>query len=189
MKIAVFGGSFNPLHVGHIFIAKAVKSELGYEKIIFVPSNISSHKEDLSGVSSLARLEMIKEVIKEYDDFIIDSSDIERGGVSYSIDTVNHIYKNYKFDGKPGFIIGDDLLKDFPTWKSVEKLKELIDLIVVRRLSDEKLDSNLPNYYIKNMIKTISSTEIRKRVKQGKTIKDLVPESVRSKIIKNGYYR
>ena len=189
MKIAVFGGSFNPLHIGHIFIAKAVKAELGYEKVIFVPSNISAHKEDLSGVSSIARLEMITEAIKEYDDFIVDPSDIERGGVSYTIDTINHIYKNYSFSGKPGFIIGDDLLKDFSTWKTADKLKDLIDLIVVRRISDEKLDSNLPNYYIENKVISVSSTDIRKRVKQGKTIKDLVPESVRSKIIKNGYYR
>ena len=189
MKIAVFGGSFNPLHIGHIFIAKAVKEELGYEKIIFVPSNISSHKEDFSGISSFARLEMLEETLKEYNDFIVDRSDIERGGVSYSIDTINHIYKNYSFDGKPGFIIGDDLLKDFPTWKTADKLKGLIDLIVVMRIKNEKLDSNLPNYYINNTIMPVSSSDIRKRVKQGKTINDLVPESVRVKIIENGYYR
>jgi len=189
MKIAVFGGSFNPLHVGHIYISEAVRTELGYEKIIFVPSNISSHKEDFSGITSSARLEMIKDALKEYDNFIVDPSDIERGGVSYTIDTINHIYKNYSFDGKPGFIIGDDLLKDFPTWKTVDKLKELIDLVVVRRISDKNLDSNLPNYYIKNAIIALSSTEIRERVKQGKTIKHMVPESVRLKIVENGYYK
>ena len=189
MKIAVFGGSFNPLHMGHIFIAEAVKKELGYEKIIFVPSNVSCHKEDFSGISAAARLEMLQEALKEYDSFIIDTSDIERGGVSYSIDTINHIYKTYTFEGKPGFIIGDDLLKDFKTWKTADKLKELIDLIVVRRISDEKLDSFLPNYYITNTRMFISSSEIRDRVKQGKTIKELVPECVRKKIIENGYYR
>ncbi|MCL2705745.1 MAG: nicotinate (nicotinamide) nucleotide adenylyltransferase [Spirochaetaceae bacterium] len=189
MRIAVFGGSFNPLHIGHLFIGEAVRTELGYEKVIFVPSNISSHKEDFSGINASARLEMLEESLKEYNYFIVDPSDIERGGVSYSIDTINHIYKNYSFEGKPGFIVGDDLLKDFPTWKTADRLKELIDLIVVRRISDEKLDSNLPNYYIRNTIVPISSTEIRERVKQGKTIKHLVPESVRLKIIKNGYYR
>ena len=189
MKIALLGGSFNPLHMGHIFIAKTVMSELEYDKIIFVPSNISAHKEDLSGVNSSARLEMITEALNDYSYFIVDTSEIERGGVSYSIDTVNHIYKNYTFDGKPGFIIGDDLLNDFFTWKAADKLKDLIDLIVVRRISNEKLDSNLPNYYIKNTIMTISSSDIRERVKQGKEINNLVPESVRIKIIKNGYYR
>ncbi|MCL2294407.1 MAG: nicotinate (nicotinamide) nucleotide adenylyltransferase [Spirochaetes bacterium] len=189
MRIAVFGGSFNPLHVGHLFIAEEVKTELRYDKIIFVPSNISCHKEDFSKVTSSARLEMVREALEEYDYFIVDSSDIERGGVSYSIDTINHIYENYTFEEKPGFIIGDDLLKDFPTWKTADKLRELIDLIVVRRISDEKLDSNLPNYYIENTIMPVSSTEIRKRVKHGKTIKHLTPEKVRIKIIKNGYYR
>ena len=189
MKIAVLGGSFNPLHIGHLFIAETVRSELGYDKIIFVPSNISPHKEDLSGVSSLARLKMIKKVLKEYNYFILDTSDIERGGVSYSIDTIDHIYKNYSFKGKPGFIIGDDLLKDFPTWKKADKLKELIDLIVVRRISDKKPESAFPDYYIENTILPISSTEIRSRVKNGKTIRHLTPESVRLKIIKNGYYK
>ena len=189
MKIAVFGGSFNPLHIGHLFIAEAVKTELGYDKIIFVPSNISSHKEDSSGVTSFARLEMVEEALKEYNYFIVDPSDIERGGISYSIDTINHIYKNYSFDGNPGFIIGDDLLEDFQTWKTANKLKKLIDLIVVRRISGEKPDSTLPDYYIENTIVPISSTEIRNRIEQGKTIKHLVPESVRLKIIENGYYR
>ncbi len=189
MKIVIFGGSFNPLHIGHLFIAEEARTELGYDKVIFVPSNISSHKEDLSGITSSARLEMLEEALNKYDYFIVDPSDIKRGGVSYSIDTVNHIYQNYSFKGKPGFIIGDDLLNDFKTWKTADKLKQLIDLIVVKRVSEEKLDSSLPDYYIENTIIPLSSTEIRKRVKEGKTIKHLVPESVRLKIIKNGYYR
>ncbi len=189
MRLAVFGGSFNPLHIGHLFIAEEARTELGYDRVLFVPSNISSHKDDLTGLEPASRLEMLESVLKDYEYFISDSCDIDRGGVSYSIDTIEYVYSKYTFSGKPGFIIGDDLLEGFPGWKNVEKLKKLVDLVVVKRNHSLKSDSTLPDYYIDNTILPISSTEIRNRVKSGKTIKTLVPESVRLKIIQNGYYR
>ena len=189
MKIAVFGGSFNPLHYGHLFIAEEARTELGYDRVIFVPSNISSHKNDFSGLDPACRLEMLEEVLNNFDYLLLDSCDIERGGVSYSVDTIEHIYRKYSFTGKPGFIIGDDLLSGFTGWKNYQELKKMIDLIVVKRNFNKKIDSGLPDYYIDNTILPLSSTEIRNRVKSGKTIKNLVPESVRLKIIKNGYYK
>ncbi len=189
MKLIVFGGSFNPLHTGHLFIAEETRNELGYDKVLFVPSNISSHKDDFTGLSPQIRLEMLEEGLKNYDYFMIDTCDIDRGGISWSIDTIEHVYRNYSFSGKPGFIIGDDLLEGFKSWRNVEKLRSLIDLVVVKRNSIKKIDSDLPDYYIDNSILPVSSTEIRNRVKLGKTIRHLVPESVRLKILQNGYYR
>ncbi|MDX9801415.1 MAG: nicotinate (nicotinamide) nucleotide adenylyltransferase [Spirochaetia bacterium] len=189
MKLVVFGGSFNPLHTGHLFIAEETRNELGYDKVLFVPSNISSHKEDFTGLSPDKRLDMLAAGLNGYDYFMIDACDINRGGISYTIDTIEHVYENYSFSGKPGFIIGDDLLDGFRSWKNVEKLRTLIDLVVVKRNSIKKIDSELPDYYINNSILPVSSTEIRNRVKLGKTIRHLVPEAVRLKIIQNGYYR
>jgi nicotinate-nucleotide adenylyltransferase len=189
MRIAIFGGSFNPLHTGHLFIAEETRIELCYDKVIFVPANIPSHKNDFSGIDAYSRFVMVQEALKEYDYFSVDGCDIERGGISYTIDTINYIYNNYDFTGKLGFIIGDDLLPDFSKWKDADKLKQLIDLIVVKRENTNKIESVYPDYYINNTILSISSTEIRKRVKAGKTIKYLVPEQVRLIILKNNYYR
>ena len=189
MKILVFGGSFNPLHNGHLFIAEEARNTLGYDKVIFVPSNISSHKEDKTGLEPEKRYRMVKEALKDFPEYIVDRIDIESGGVSYTINTINHIYKNYTFTGKPGFVIGDDLLPGFSSWKNVDKLMEKIDLVVVRRDSVEKIYSEYPDYYIDNTLLPISSTEIRKRVKEGKTVRFLVPDSIREIIERNGYYR
>ncbi len=189
MKILIFGGSFNPLHNGHLFIAEEAKYTLSYDRVIFVPSNISSHKEDRTGLDPEARFSMLEEALKEYPDFTVDRFDIEHGGVSYSVNTIDHIYRNYRFDGKPGFVIGDDLLPGFNSWKNVDELIKKIDLVVVRRESDEKIESEYPDYYIDNTVLPISSTDIRNRIKEGKSVKFLVPDIIREMIEKNGYYR
>ncbi len=189
MKILVFGGSFNPLHNGHLFIAEEARNTLSYDRVIFVPSNISSHKNDYSGMEAEARCRMLEKALEDYPEYIVDRCDIERGGVSYTIKTIEHIYRNYEFDGKPGFVIGDDLLPGFSSWKESDKLIEKIDLIVVRRDSHEKIESYYPDHYIDNTVLPISSTEIRKRVKQGKSVRYLVPDVIMEIIEKNGYYR
>ena len=189
MKILVFGGSFNPLHNEHLFIAEEAKSTLNYDRVIFVPSNISAHKEDSTGLDPEKRFVMLEKALADYPDFTADSFDIEKGGVSYTINTIDHIYEKYSVEGKPGFVIGDDLLPGFSTWKNVDTLLKKIDLVVVRRDSREKINSEYPDYYIDNTLLPISSTEIRNRVRAGKSVRFLVPDSVREIIEKNGYYR
>ena len=189
MKVLIFGGSFNPLHNGHLFIAEEAKNTLGYDKVVFVPSNISSHKEDNTGLDPEIRFRMLEKELENYPDFFTDRFDIDFGGVSYTINTVEHFYKEYSFEGKPGFIIGDDLLPGFSSWKNVDHLAEKIDLVVVRRDSAEKIDSEYPDYYIDNTLLPISSTEIRNRIKAGKSVRFLVPDSIREIIEANGYYR
>ncbi len=189
MKLLIFGGSFNPLHIGHLFIAEEARNTLGYEMVVFVPSNISSHKADDTGLDPELRYEMLCKALEDEDGFKVDKCDIISGGISYSINTVNHIYENYDFEGKPGFIIGDDLLAGFKTWKKVPELLDKIDLVVVKRDFQNKLTSEYPDYYINNTILPLSSTEIRRRIREKKTIKYLVPEKIRQIIENNGYYR
>lgn len=189
MKLLIFGGSFNPLHIGHLFIAEEAKNTLSYDQVVFIPSNISSHKEDSTGLDPEIRFNMIKDALADFPYFTVDKYDIERGGISYSIKTIDHIYENYEFEGKPGFIIGDDLLPGFNTWKNVDELLKKINLVVVRRDSPEIITSEYPDHYIDNTLLPISSTEIRNRIHAGKSVKYLVPEKIREIIEKNGYYR
>ena len=190
MRIVIFGGSFNPVHIGHLYIAEEIRTELKYDRVLFIPANIPAHKADRSGLAPDARLQMLITAVLNEKNYITDSCDIDRGGITFSIDTVRSIYDRYDFEGKPGFIIGDDLLDGFKTWKNSEKLIEMIDLIVVKRnISEGEENFSFPYLTVNNSVLPVSSTEIRDRVKNRKTIKYLVPDAVIKIIENNGYYR
>lgn len=189
MKTFIFGGSFNPVHFGHLYIVREVFRELGYERAILVPANIASHKENLTRLTPEDRLMMLKAAAEDIPHCIVEDCDIRRGGVTYSIDTVRYIIDKYDITGKPGFIIGDDLLPSFNTWREPDKLKELVELIVVRRDMEEKYESVYPDRYIMNRRYTLSSTEIRDRVRKGLPIDSMVPEKVRMLIEEHRFYR
>lgn len=141
MKIAMFGGSFNPLHIGHAMVAEAVMNECGYERILFVPTFVPPHKE-LSGsvnVSAQNRLNMVQAFCNSVKipggGFVCESCEFERGGVSYTIDTVRALYKKYEgtFEGKIGLIMGEEIGAEFYKWKNASELIQLCDLIIVPR--------------------------------------------------------
>lgn len=141
MKIAMFGGSFNPLHIGHAMVAEAVMNECGYERILFVPTFVPPHKE-LSGsvnVSAQDRLNMVQAFCNSVKipggEFVCESCEFERGGVSYTIDTVHTLYKKYEgtFEGKIGLIMGEEIGAEFYKWKNASELIQLCDLIIVPR--------------------------------------------------------
>ena len=189
MKTFIFGGSFNPVHTGHLFIVQEVMYQLGYERAILVPANINYFKENCTAVTPQERLEMLHAAVDDIPGCIVEECDIKRGGITYSIDTIHYIIDHYDITGKPGFIIGDDLLPGFGTWKKPEEIKKLADLIVVRRNIEDPIDSNYPDFYIKNKMLPISSTEIRERVKKGYPIRYLVPEKVREMIEQRRFYK
>ena len=189
MKTFIFGGSFNPVHTGHLFIVQEVMYQLGYERAILVPANIASHKENHTAVTPQERLQMLHAAVDSITGCIVADYDIKRGGITYSIDTIHYILDHYDITGKLGFIIGDDLLPGFGTWKKPEEIKKLVDLIVVRRDIEEPIPSDYPDFYIKNKMLPISSTEIRERVKKGEPIRYLVPEKVREIIEQRRFYK
>lgn len=143
MKIAVFGGSFNPLHVGHAMLADTVVKELGYELVIFVPTFLPPHKIINCKISPEQRLEMIKLFCesKENKHFTYDSFEIEHGGISYTCNTLEYLTEKYKgqLEGKLGFIMGDEVAAEFDKWYKPERVSELADLIITRRYPDIKV--------------------------------------------------
>ncbi|MCQ2604748.1 MAG: nicotinate (nicotinamide) nucleotide adenylyltransferase [Spirochaetia bacterium] len=189
MKTFIFGGSFNPIHTGHLFIVQEILYTLGYERAILIPANIASHKENHTKLTPSDRLEMVRAAVEDIPGIIVEDCDIRRGGVTYSIDTVKYILANYDITGKLGFVIGDDLLPDFDKWRSPDELKKLVDLIVVRRNVEEKIDSEYPDHYIMNKMLPVSSTEVRERVRKGQPIGYLVPDKVRKIIEERGFYK
>ncbi len=182
------GGTFNPIHYGHLFLAEEVKNTLRYDSVLFIPTNIPVHKMSFDVVNANHRLEMLRLAVEPYDEFVVENCEIMRKGKSYTIDTVKELKEKYGWVDKPGFVIGDDLATTFHTWKNSEELVELVDLIVVHRLYKKRVKLDYKHIYVDNFMLPISASEIRKRIKNGYAVKFLLPDNVLEYIIENELY-
>lgn len=185
-RIGILGGTFNPIHTGHLLIAEGVKEKLGLDYVLFIPCYLPPHKKHLKLAPARHRLAMVRLAIKGKPSFKISTIEIERRGKSYSVDTLEKLHKLYKGKARFFFIIGSDSITGLRTWKSIDKLMKLCKLVAVTR----------PGYRLRypgvKMINLptlpISSTDIRRLVKQGKSIRYLVPDAVKRYILRNGLY-
>ena len=140
MKIAVFGGSFNPLHAGHAMLADTVIKECGYDKVLFVPAFMPPHKILADGVTAQQRLEMLDAFCNSEGagHFEVEPCEIERGGISYTCDTLEYLTQKYKgkLDGKLALIMGSEVAAEFDKWYKPERIAQLADFIIVHRYPD-----------------------------------------------------
>jgi nicotinate-nucleotide adenylyltransferase len=188
-KIAIFGGTFNPLHIGHLAIAEAVRERLRLEKIIFVPSRIPPHKSKVKLAASPIRFNMVKSAIKGNPAFGVSDSEIKRQGKSYSVDTLRYFRKIYGKKTQLYFIIGSDSLPELKKWREIGNILNLCRFIVVNR----------PGYALKNLPARaipivipgfeVSSSKIRQFIVRGRSIKYLVPDAVLKIIQRHKLYR
>ena len=188
MRMLFFGGSFNPVHLGHLHLAEEVKREFGYDRVLFIPSNISVHKENRNPINPDHRLKMLSLALSDTS-FLLEDCEIKRGGFSYSIETVDHLKKHYKPTGKLGFILGDDLVPGFNKWKNAELLSREVDLLIAHRKYKREIPFDYPHKYCSNLLLPVSSSEIRSRIARGLPFRYLVPEKVAEYIIDQGLYR
>ncbi len=169
MRIAILGGSFNPVHIGHLVLAEEVRVKCGYDKIFFVPANLPPHKQLACGATNEERLQMLNLAISSNPFFAVDTCELERGGVSYTFVTLQDFYRRYgsQIEGKIGFIMGDDLIEGFEGWYQYQKILEIADIILARRKisGDEKvLKLNYPHIELANSIFPLSSSEVREKI-------------------------
>jgi len=188
-SVALLGGTFNPVHLGHLGIARAAREEIGYDLVVFVPAMTPVHKVPDETTAAEHRLAMLHLATEGIEGVKVDECEIVRGGKSFTIETVEHVYESYDLSGKPGLIIGDDLLAGFSHWKRVDELAEMVDIIVARRTSPGAQDLAYPHRYLSNPIFRISSREIRALVRDGKSFADYLPPRVADYIEHNGLYR
>jgi nicotinate-nucleotide adenylyltransferase len=181
MRLAILGGSFNPIHLGHLFLADAVLSELRYDRVVMVPAYKSPFKLAAPGMEDSAndRLEMIAASIGVDPRLALDDCEIKREGVSYTVDTIADIIRRYNPDGKPGLIIGDDLIEDFPKWYKSDEILSMADIIIARRVHSGKLDVPYKNTQITNDVMGISSCEVREKIAANSAWRYLVPNAAR----------
>jgi nicotinate-nucleotide adenylyltransferase len=131
---------------------------------------------------------MLEQAIGPYEDFLLDTCEIDRGGVSYSIDTVAFLMEKYHITEKMGFVLGDDLIASFHEWKDARRLADKVDLIVAHRKYEKRRAFRYPHTYIDNTALPISSSDIRRRIREGRSARFFLPESVWRYIQDNHIY-
>lgn len=188
-KIAILGGSFNPIHIGHLILANIVCEEFELDKIIFVPCYIQPLKSDKDFAPAKDRLEMINLAIQNNPKFALSDIEIKRKGKSYTVDTLKYFKQRYN---DLYFVIGADNIKDFHRWKEPDTILKLAKLIVTNRGGvNQKIPKKLRGkkiFVCRIPDIEISSTLIRNYIQSNKSIKYLVPEKVEKYIIKNKLY-
>ena len=188
-KVGIFGGTFDPIHLGHLITAQSVKEIRNLDKIIFIPAYISPHKTDAKPSSPEDRLKMIKIAVDGIPFFDCSDIEVNKGGISYTIDTLRELKKYYD---KIEFIIGYDNIFTFHTWKEPDEIFKLADVIVLKRKSSHPPQFEDKYFRQAIFVQTrgieISATDIRERVKSGMPINFLVPPKVMEYIYNHKLY-
>ncbi len=196
-RIGLMGGTFDPIHLGHLAAAEAARAGFGLEKVIFVPAGDPPHKTGVS-TPGQARLEMVQGAVAQKEYFEVSDFEIRKPGKSYTIDTVTYFHRQLGEDAELFFITGSDAILEILTWRDVPRLMQYCRFIAVARPGYAGLRQKilaLPQY-VHSRVKAlevpglhISSTQVRSRVQSGQSIRELVPENVASYIFQHGLYQ
>ncbi len=212
MLTGLFGGSFNPPHIGHIVVITDILKLLPFNKVYFVPTRIPPHKNKSSLLDAKHRLNMLNLAVSDIRGMEISSFEIENDSISYSYLTINHFLKVYGIKAENlFFILGLDAFLLIKTWKNYPDILEKCNFLILSRPMDtdsrnllEKLKKEftinpIKNfiygnkrtgiYYMDNIMIDISSSVIRKRIKEGLSVKYLVPQNVEEYILNNHLYQ
>lgn len=192
MKIGIMGGTFDPIHIGHMLAAEAARDGYALDQIWFMPSHIPPHKQ-AAGATGEQRLEMTREAVSCNSAFEVLDLEIRRGGVSYTIDTIRVLQELHP-DKEFYFIIGADMVNYLAAWEQIEELASRVTFIGLRRPGFELALESLPSFLHGKVLLAdmpvvdISSTDIRERLAAGHSVRYMIPESVYEYIRKGRMY-
>ncbi len=191
-KIGILGGTFDPIHIGHLVLAEQVKEKLKLDQVIFIPCFSPPHKRGRKLSPAKDRFHMTQLALKGNPFFSVSDIELKRKGLSYTVDTLKQL-KNLYSDSQIYFLTGSDVLNEIHTWKDPEKIYKLVKVVIATRPGFDEFDPE--NHFAKKSIIVkitgvdISSSQIRERVKKGQSIKYLVPLKVEEYIKKEKLYR
>ena len=199
-RIGIMGGTFDPIHYGHLVLAETVRDDFGLDRIIFLPSGDPPHKKHEPVTPAASRLEMVRLAVEGNPGFEVSPMEVERKGYSYTYDTMKAMNALYPDNHQFFFITGADAILEILAWKEVDRLSGLCSFIAATRPGTEigKLSAfldSLPESLRSRIHLTqvppleISSTGIRKRIRENKSITYLLPPAVEEYIRKEGLYR
>ncbi|MFA5145006.1 MAG: nicotinate-nucleotide adenylyltransferase [Candidatus Omnitrophota bacterium] len=188
MKIGILGGTFNPVHIGHLILAEEAREKLGLDRVVFVPAYLPPHKDSSDIASARDRFLMVKLAISGNRYFSASDIEIKRDGRSFTIDTIKEFKKIYPQD-ELYFIIGSDLLKYLDEWKNLDEIIKMVKFIAATRPGYPL--ENLPAYISTVAIRAVdvSGFQIRRCIEAGRSFRYLIPDAVRKYILKKKLYR
>ncbi len=198
-KIGILGGTFNPVHIGHLLLAQTVRETCGLKRVLLMPCHKPPHKKPAGLAPAADRLAMVRLAVTDDPGLGVCTLELERGGVSYAVDTMTAFRLRYS-ELEPHFIIGMDSLRELHLWRRVRDLLAICPFVVVDRpgidrplrAAELSLPSPWPERLLSSVIRgrlcELSSSEIRRRVAENRTIRYLVPATVEQYIRQKGLY-
>lgn len=191
-KVGILGGTFDPVHIGHLVLAEQARDQLGLERVLFVPAAVPPHKLDRAISDAKVRREMVEIAIGGNPAFEVSTVELDRGGISYTVDTLQAISeKNNR--AELCLIVGADTLADVPNWRQPDRVVELASFAVAGRPGFElTLPERWPHIKVHRVempMLDISSSRLRRAVERGESIRYLVPPGVGAYIQSKGLYR
>ena len=190
LKVGILGGSFDPIHNGHIHMAQDAIVKMDLDVVYFMPTSISPLKTHNPIASDIHRYKMVELAIRSHKKLDILDWEILRKGTSYTIDTVKLLKEHWAND-RFFWLIGSDIVESLHQWKQVNELVNLVEFIAISRPGHIMKAAKVPNLKLHEVTTSnynISSTGIRERIKKGEPIKDMLPESVYNYIFINQLY-
>lgn len=190
MRLALYGGSFDPVHLGHLLVAEAALEELSLDRLIFIPAAQSPFKPGTSPAPAALRSRMLRLALAGQTRCDVDLLEIQRGGVSYSVDTAREFQRRFR-DAQLFWLIGADHVPTLPQWREATRLAELVEFVVIPRPGEPPVPLPPPFRlrHLHGWPLKVSSSSIRRRVQSGQSVDFLVPPAVAAVIEGEGLYR
>jgi nicotinate-nucleotide adenylyltransferase len=200
MRLGLFGGTFDPVHYGHLLLAESAREQCKLERVLFLPAAIPPHKQGLQPTPPAVRIEMLELAIAGHEAFAVSRYEVERGGVNYTADTLAH-FRQQDPDGELFFLMGADMLHDLPHWHQPERICRLAIPVVAARpgvgepdfdclrgvTTPERIET-MRRCVVRMPLIGLSGTEIRRRVAEGLSIRYQTPRAVEKYIQTHGVY-
>lgn len=185
MRLGILGGTFDPPHIGHLLAASDAYEALALDRLLFIPSATHPFKGDTVRATAAQRLDMLMRLIENDARFGVDTVEIDRPGLSYTVDTLAELAERYP-DAERFLLIGEDLVEQLATWRSPDRIEELATVVVLTRANG---DDGGTYRRLRTRRVDVSSTEVRERVGAGLSIRGFVPASVAEYIRDARLYR
>ena len=182
MKIGLFGGSFDPVHCGHLLVAQAAMEELDLDRIVFIPAAQSPFKAGSQPTAASVRLRLLRLALAGRPEFQVEPLELHRGGISYTIDTVDTLVRQFP---------GADHVATLPLWREASRLATLVEFVVIPRPGVEKVEppDGFRLHWLRGWPLGISSSLIRERAARGQSLNQMVPDAVAAAIFSERWYQ
>ncbi len=186
-RLGILGGTFDPVHLGHLKLAEGARRQLGLEQVLFIPAYIPPHKRTDTITPAGVRLQMLELATRDRKYISVSSLEIEKKGISYTVETLRELRRKYP-ESEFYFIAGSDAVPELKTWKDVGKIFELCRFVIGGRPGFAEEEVPPQTIRLEGEFPDISSSGIRKMVREGRSVKEYLPGPVADYIIKTGLY-